>query len=303
MTSLLAPLLSLALLRPPAAVTPRPTARSVLRPRAPPPRAESQYATFEALEAELRGYLGTLNATALAGPPYPLKYTELQRAGRVDLVEGCMKFGGYASVGERLGMPIPPPPPPPPPPPSLFLPDQRAEKGNLAVSAASREERLAAQLAPKSEAERAAEAERKAARAVGFKGDQVLPLRAPSQGDGGGGAAAADDAFSGASAFFRLSGPQRAEVLLLVALWAGGYGRGSAQLFDAATLEPLRWAATTLFFGHVLIAAYGTLFVALPRGLPPVPWALKLVLTGAGGLGELRAIEGGGGGGGGEGGE
>ena len=145
-----------------------------------------------------------------------------------------------------------------------------------------------------------AEAERKAARAVGFKGDQVLPLRAPSQGDGGGGAAAADDAFSGASAFFRLSGPQRAEVLLLVALWAGGYGRGSAQLFDAATLEPLRWAATTLFFGHVLIAAYGTLFVALPRGLPPVPWALKLVLTGAGGLGELRAIEGGGGGEGGE---
>ena len=127
MTALVATSLAVALLRPPALVSPRPpVARSALRPlvrpRAPPPRAESQYATFEALEAELRGYLGTLNATALAGPPYPLKYTELQRAGRVDLVEGCMKFGGYASVGERLGMPIPPPPPPPPPPPSLFLP-------------------------------------------------------------------------------------------------------------------------------------------------------------------------------------
>ena len=96
----------------------------------------------------------------------------------------------------------------------------------------------------------------------------MLPLRAPSQGDGGGSAAPADDAFSGAGTFFRLSGPQR-EVLLLVALWAGGYGRGSAQLFDAATLEPLRWAATIFFFGHVLIAAYGTLFVALPRGRLP----------------------------------
>ena len=114
MIALVATCVSLALLRPPALVSPRPAvARSALRPqsyrRAPPPRAE--FATFEALEAELRGYLGTLNATALAGPPYPLKYTELQRAGRVDLVEGCMKFGGYASVGERLGMPIPPPPP------------------------------------------------------------------------------------------------------------------------------------------------------------------------------------------------
>ena len=70
-------------------------------------------------------------------------------------------------------MPIPPPPPPPPPPPSLFLPDQRAEKqfgGQPPRRARSGSPRSSRRRAS---AERAAEAERKAARAVGFKGDQV----------------------------------------------------------------------------------------------------------------------------------
>ena len=125
-------------------------------------RRRAEFATFEALEAELRGYLGTLNATALAGPPYPLKYTELQRAGRVDLVEGCMKFGGDASVGERLGMPIPPPPPPPPPPPSLFPPDQRAEKGTAVSRVARGAARRAARAGERGRARRRGRAQGRA---------------------------------------------------------------------------------------------------------------------------------------------
>lgn len=71
--------------------------------RAPPARAA--FRSFDELEAVATAYLRTLNETALNDPtfPSPLSYKELQKNGRVDLVEGCMQFGGYVKVSELLG--------------------------------------------------------------------------------------------------------------------------------------------------------------------------------------------------------
>ena len=60
------------------------------------------------LQSEVRDYLATIPAEELADPesPSPLAYAELGRRGRTDLVEGCMKHGGYLRVSADLGVPV-----------------------------------------------------------------------------------------------------------------------------------------------------------------------------------------------------
>ena len=76
--------------------------RSLARSRVSTIRAA--FSTFDDFRASTTAYLATLNETALNDPafPSPLSYTELQNSGRVDLVEGCMKFGGYLKVSDSL---------------------------------------------------------------------------------------------------------------------------------------------------------------------------------------------------------
>ena len=69
------------------------------------PAVVAAFRDFDEFKSATTAYLATLNETALNEPefPSPLSYKELQRNGRVDLVEGCMKFGGYVKVSEQLG--------------------------------------------------------------------------------------------------------------------------------------------------------------------------------------------------------
>lgn len=74
-------------------------------PRQRTPAVVAAFRDFDEFKAAATAYLATLNETALDDPtfPSPLSYKELQSNGRVDLVEGCMKFGGYVKVSEQLG--------------------------------------------------------------------------------------------------------------------------------------------------------------------------------------------------------
>ena len=69
------------------------------------PSPSASFRDFEAFSSEVSAYISTLNETARDDPdfPSPLAYVELQRAGRTDLVEGCMQYGGYLRVSEQLG--------------------------------------------------------------------------------------------------------------------------------------------------------------------------------------------------------
>ena len=64
---------------------------------------------FDSFATQVRGHLATLNQTELSDPdwPSPLAYAELQQRGRIDLVEGCMQYGGFIDVSERLGGALP----------------------------------------------------------------------------------------------------------------------------------------------------------------------------------------------------
>eukprot|EP00965_Chrysotila_dentata_P209596 6185383-Pleurochrysis_carterae.AAC.1 len=70
---------------------------------------KASYDTFEELEAVIQKYTALPDIKAAIedeSAPSPLSYTELQRNGRIDLVEGLMKHGGYSSVSKRLGLPV-----------------------------------------------------------------------------------------------------------------------------------------------------------------------------------------------------
>jgi len=82
---------------------------SSFKQRAPTPIAmANSYDTLEEFEAAIREYLATLPDGAIDDPSLPsaLNYNELNFNGRPDLVEGCMKFGGYLKVSNDLGVPV-----------------------------------------------------------------------------------------------------------------------------------------------------------------------------------------------------
>ena len=95
-----------------------PAARAPARAPAAVMQKRAKIADFSDLEREVLSYLGTLNATQLndESAPSPLAYVELQKAGRPDIVEACMEYGGYLAVSKRLGVRVRPSAPPAPPP-------------------------------------------------------------------------------------------------------------------------------------------------------------------------------------------
>ena len=70
--------------------------------------ADAKYASAAELDAAVCAYINALPAGAVHDRtlPSPLNYKELNYNGRPDLVEGCMQFGGYLQVSERLGLPV-----------------------------------------------------------------------------------------------------------------------------------------------------------------------------------------------------
>jgi hypothetical protein len=257
--------------------------------------AVASYSDFGAFEKDVRAYLTTLEAAALTDDeaPSPLAYLELHKAGRADLAEGCLQYGGYIAVSERLGVRLRAAPPPssaasfP-----AFSRDEPMDTGaGATLSATAKEEKMAADL----ERLRTAPVERQAAAGAttGFRdvGDRLTPLPgAAGRGSAGGAdAASAGAAVDGGGRYFRLDGLQRTSAALLAVLLAIGFGRSSGDILDAPeVIGAAQAGAGALGVAHLLIAAYGTFLASQADGESPFGWALKLLLTGPGGLVELR---------------
>ena len=156
-----------------------------LRRHAAPLAAFSDFAVFE---REVREYLSALDEAALndAEAPSPLAYLELQSNGRADLAEGCMQYGGYLAVSSKLGVRVQRKALPPPSAPidANFGKTVVADQG-ATLSAAAKEDRMAADLArmrtaaaePPTGTVDAASGSRQAALTPG---DRLTPLRAAS---------------------------------------------------------------------------------------------------------------------------
>jgi hypothetical protein len=67
-----------------------------------------KYASDAEIDAAVLAYVAALPVGAVDDPtlPSPLSYKELNYNGRPDLVAGCMQFGGYLKVSQRLGLPV-----------------------------------------------------------------------------------------------------------------------------------------------------------------------------------------------------
>ena len=204
---------------------------------------------------------------------------------------GLHEFGGYAAW-RALGMPIPPPPPPPPPPPSFSCPTSGRRRAiwRSAPRVARGAARRAARAEERGRARRRGRAQGRArgglqrrpgvpcARAsrameVAVRRRPTTPLAAPAPLP-----AERPAARRGAAA-------------------RGAAGRRLRPRLGAALrrrdAEPLRWAATTpsaTCLSPRTARSSSRCARAAARAV-----GFKLVLTGAGGRGALRAIEGGGG--------
>lgn len=188
---------------------------------------------------------------------------------------------------QRNGGVLPPPPPPP----------VEDGWGGFTLNRDVLEERLSAPVeldAPDS-APSVAPAARTATRVY----DEMLPL---TPGAGGIRRPSANEEVVVATAapyegvrLLQLNGLERANLLLLLYLVAAGFGSSSPQLWDDGLLFELRLGASALVLGHALIAGYGFVLIRKAAGeggeaprLSAPAWALRLLLTGAGGLRTLR---------------
>jgi len=175
-----------------------------------------------------------------------------------------------------------------PPPPKLGGAEEPVT--TLSMSAAAKEERMAAQLAAMREGGSAATASGSESAASGrSSGGTLLGYGSADGRRSSSTAKSPTDVTSGGVPLLQLNGLQRANTALLSLVLSAGFGRSSAQILDAATVESLRLAALAFALGHALIAAYGT-FLAVGGGESPFGWVFKLLLTGPGGLQELRAL-------------
>ena len=254
------------------------------------------FAEFSVLESEVRAYLATLDDTAINDPdaPSPLAYTELQAAGRVDLVEGCMQHGGYLAVSRKLGVRVQA---------SVLAPqvaqkplfdydDDKADTGaGVMLSGAAKEDKMAADLI-----RLAAKSSEPAAPVVAPKapvGDRLTPLKAPAAAAAAGDGEQDKGPLYGLGRYIRLNGLQRANAGLLAVLLAAGFGQSSAEALDPGLVGTVQLAATVLCVAHLLIASYGAFVAATAAdgkqnaGL----WFVKLAITGVGGLLELTSRE------------
>ena len=247
--------------------------------------------SFEAFEIETRKYLATLDAAALEDPdaPSPLAYVELQAAGRVDLVEGAMKFGGYLAVSERLGVRTKSVITPEAPEKPAFGGEDMETGANVVLSAAAKEEKMAADLARLRDSSASSALGGGSSQAAPpAYGDRLAPLKTRQQGAGTGGG---DDAAlqEDWARYIRLDGLQRGNALLLAGLIAVGFGATSPSVFDEGIVQSAQLGVDVLVVAHVIIAGFGSFSAATSSKDESAPlWFCKLLLTGAGGFAELR---------------
>ena len=246
------------------------------------PHAHAQNARTHARHAQ-----ATLNSTELSDPtwPSPLGYATLAAKRRADLAEGCMQYGGYLAVSERLGVRVRTSASKP-----TAAPTNRAAAGGAAettsigsVGLAGKEEKVAAQLVElrnrpptptQSDGAGAAAAGGDAAGSEGarratYRPRDMIEVRGVTRG------AAEQDApeeRGGGSSFLRLDGLQRACALALVFLCAAGFGRSSAEVLDSGPLYlPCTFPVPSLY----LPGTFPVPSLYLPRRgarfRPPVP--------------------------------
>jgi len=299
------------------ALFPVPTVRNSWRPYL----LARSYDEFEVLASDIRDYLGQIDPKLLEGPgaPSPLAYTELQRNGRTDLAEGCMKHGGYLKVSEALGVRVNLVAPPPPPAAPRFLPEDDSVGFGLALSASARESRLVDNVDVS-----AASNATPGSMAAPLPRDRLMPLEAassPRQKDSDSPVRPLQWDVARAT---KLDSLQRASVLLLLVLASFGFGKSSGSVLDATAIASAQLGAEALLVAHLSMAAYAALLViqggqlgepstvattlanpsrqqGIPasdtpslEGVPPIGppgfWFFKVALSGAGGLRELRAL-------------
>mmetsp|Transcript_65835 Transcript_65835/g.109423 ORF Transcript_65835/g.109423 Transcript_65835/m.109423 type:complete len:289 (+) Transcript_65835:20-886(+) len=257
------------------------------RHRLTQPRSAS-FEDFSVLEAEISSYLSTLNRSALEDPsaPSPLAYLELRRNGRADIAEGCMIHGGYVRVSEQLGVPVRLATPKEKTRPPRFL-QIEDERGAIALSRFSKEARLS-KSANESALSTSTSRERNFDATVEPRPFVAGTVNGPT-------VVKHVEAEWSLARFVQLNGVQRISVMMLVCTLAAGFGKSSTQVLDGSTVAALQSGSLALLLAHTLIAAYGTTLVSRSSGtafnkpIGPAPlWFVKLLLTGAGGLQEVR---------------
>lgn len=250
--------------------------------------------TFDELAGAVKSYLSTIEPAALNDPeaPSPLAYLELRNAGRTDLVEGIMKHGGYFAVSKKLGVRVKDVVAPPPKV-NPWTSQLVEEKPDVAVSlsASAKEDKMAADLARLASGT-AASAVAPSSTVVGVaRGDQLTPIPVRRPGKDAASAAGKSSSSPAVKPAISLDGFQRAELALLLALLAVGYGRTTAEVLEPTAIATVQLCFAALTVGHLVISVYGTVVAArapADQAHSPPLWFLKLAATGAGGLRELQ---------------
>ena len=253
------------------------------------------YKSFDDFASDVRTYLATLDETALydQGAPSPLAYLELNAAGRTDLVEGCMQFGGFVAVSEKLNVRVRAASAAPVVYNPWVQPEEKNEAVSVVLSGDAKEAKMAADLermrtAPQQTTQ--SPVSQPQAMSDSSSDPFLLGYENAKTATSAGNAAAGESSSSmGVARYFRFDGLQRANVGLLAGLLALGFGRTSSEVFDISQVEVVRFAALTLVVAHVAASGYGFLLAssASPRESPPL-WFFKIATTGIGGLAELR---------------
>ena len=260
-----------------------------------PAMMAQKYAEFQDLEADIKAYIATLDDTALNDPdaPSPLAYAELGTAGRPDLAEGCMKHGGYLAVSSKLGVRIQRKQPAKEgfKTKVAFGGDNYKTGAEVTLSGNAMEDKMAndlARLASKGKAEVSTGGENIGGASVSR--DRLTPFEVTSQSSKSKPVkeAVKDGPMYGLGRYIRLDTLQRSNAILLAVLLAVAFGNTSGQVLDSSTVGAVQLAADALCVGHVMITGYGTFLASQAEGEDPVLWALKLLLTGAGGFAELQ---------------
>lgn len=264
-----------------------------------------QFDDFNELATEIRAYLAQLDDSALkdAEAPSPLSYTELNAAGRTDLVKGCMKHGGYVSVSRQLGVRVKPAPPPSTKESQFATRPLENDEiaASLTLAGSAKEDKMVADLArlaarsqqsstPSAEAGKA-EVNSAAEKRLGSPGGSTRLTPIPSRSGQGSSAVGSQSSEGGVWRFLRLDGTQRAGMATLVCMAAAGFGRTSVEVLDADLTTTLQLAFGAVALGHLVIGAYALLLASratAPAGSSPPFWLVKCMLTGAGGLRELQ---------------
>jgi len=264
--------------------------------------AMKNFDDFDELAAEVKSYLASLDAAMLEDPkaPSPLAYIELQSAGRVDLVEGMMKHGGYLAVSRKLGVRLQDAPPPSAPVANPWKqpePEDVNVGAGVSLSGAAKEDKMAADLArlaaQKTSATAGPTVITTKAPAVA-RGDQLAPLRKRATVDESDLYARDQSAAerSPQPALF-LDGLQRAEMALLIGLFAVGFGRTSAQVLEPSLASAVQLAFGALAVGHLVIGGYGGFLASQAppeQRHSPAGWFVKCAVTGVAGLSELNRM-------------